>query len=108
MCRRPLQHPPTPSAPVIPLRFNAAYLDNPAPVYPPILRRTGEEGRVVLRVFVSAPGTASEVQIFRLSSSALFDEAALSAVRKWRFVPAKRGDSAIVEWVHVPIDFKLN
>lgn len=102
--------PPAPPAPppVTPPRFNAAYLNNPAPVYPPILRRAGEEGRVVLRVLVTAEGTAGEVQVLRPSSSALFDEAALSAVRKWRFVPAKRGDTAIAEWVQVPIDFKLN
>ncbi|WP_151636400.1 energy transducer TonB [Noviherbaspirillum aerium] len=99
--------PPAP-APVTPPRFNAAYLNNPAPVYPPILRRAGEEGRVVLRVFVTAEGIAGEVQVLRPSSSALFDEAALSAVRKWRFVPAKRGDTAVAEWVQVPIDFKLN
>jgi protein TonB len=102
--------PPAPPAPppVTPPRFNAAYLNNPAPVYPPILRRAGEESKVVLRVLVTAEGTAGEVQVLRPGSSALFDEAALAAVRKWRFVPAKRGDTPVAEWVQVPIDFKLN
>ncbi|RJF98419.1 energy transducer TonB [Noviherbaspirillum saxi] len=99
---------PAQPAPVTPPRFNAAYLNNPAPVYPAMLRRAGEEGKVVLRVFVTAEGNAGEVQVFRPSSSPLFDEAALAAVRRWRFVPARRGDTAISEWVQVPIDFKLN
>lgn len=106
-----LPAPPAPSAPptsVTPPRFNAAYLNNPAPVYPPLLRRAGEEGKVVLRVFVTAEGNAGEVQVLRPSSSPLFDEAALNAVRKWRFVPARRGDAPVAEWVQVPINFKLN
>ncbi|MFC7514239.1 TonB family protein [Herbaspirillum sp. GCM10030257] len=94
--------------PITPPRFNAAYLNNPAPTYPPMLRRAGEEGRVVLRVFVTAEGTAGEVHVLRPSSSPLFDEAALAAVRKYRFVPARRGDTAVAEWVQVPIEFKLN
>ena len=44
--------------PVVPPSFNAAYLDNPAPVYPPLARRSGEQGRVVLRVHVTASGAA--------------------------------------------------
>lgn len=100
--------PPAPPAPLVPPRFNAAYLNNPPPVYPPLLRRAGEEGRVVLRIFVTAEGTAGEVRVLTPSSSKLFDEAAMAAVRKWRFVPARRGDAAVAEWVQVPIDFKLN
>lgn len=100
--------PPAPPASLVPPRFNAAYLNNPPPIYPPLLRRAGEEGRVVLRVFVTAEGTAGEVRVLTPSSSTLFDEAAMAAVRKWRFVPARRGDAAVAEWVQVPIDFKLN
>lgn len=100
--------PAAPPAPVTPPRFNAAYLNNPAPVYPPMLRRTGEEGKVVLRVFVTAEGAAGNVQVLHSSGSPLFDEAALTAVRKWRFVPARRGDTPIAEWVQVPIEFRLN
>lgn len=100
--------PAAPPAPLVPPRFNAAYLNNPAPVYPPLLRRAGEEGRVVLRVFVTPEGTAGEVRVLTPSSSNLFDEAAMAAVRKWRFVPARRGDTPVAEWVQVPIDFKLN
>ncbi len=100
--------PPAPPAPLTPPSFSAAYLNNPAPAYPPLLRRAGEQGRVLLRVFVSADGKAAEVRVLKSSGFALFDEAAADAVRKWRFVPARRGEEAVAEWVQVPIDFKLN
>lgn len=62
----------------------------------------------MLRVLVTAEGAASEVRVLNPSSSPLFDEAAVAAVRKWRFVPARRGDTPVAEWVQVPIEFKLN
>lgn len=99
---------PVVTAPLTPPRFNAAYLNNPPPVYPTMLRRAGEEGRVVLRVLVMPDGLPGEVRVLNPSSSPQFDEAALAAVRKWRFVPARRGDTSVAEWVQVPIEFKLN
>ena len=99
---------PTALAPLIPPRFNAAYLKNPAPVYPVMLRRAGEEGKVVLRVFVTADGTAGDIQVLHPASFPEFNEAAVAAVRKWRFVPARRGETPVAEWVQVPIEFKLN
>ncbi|MDO9141175.1 MAG: energy transducer TonB [Methylobacter sp.] len=43
--------------------FNAAYLNNPTPNYPSISRRLGEQGLVLLRVQVTADGTASSVEL---------------------------------------------
>jgi protein TonB len=83
-------------------------LNNPPPAYPPLMRRAGEEGRVLLRVLVTAEGTASEIRVIGPSGSPLFDEAAVAAVRQWRFVPARRGETAVAEWAQVPIVFKLN
>jgi protein TonB len=37
----------------------------------------------------------------------VLDEAALAAVKRWSFVPAKQGEIAQVGWVSVPIDFTL-
>lgn len=89
-------------------QFNAAYLNNPAPAYPASARRMGETGRVLLRVYVTAGGLAGEVQIQRSSGVEDLDDAALEAVRRWKFVPAKQGDTAIAAWVNVPINFTLN
>lgn len=95
-------------APLVPPRFDAAYLDNPAPSYPALARRLREEGRVLLRVFVTAEGRAGSVEVAKSSGHARLDEAALEAVRRWRFVPAKRGDEPVAASVFVPIAFSLD
>jgi protein TonB len=88
--------------------FNAAYLNNPKPVYPPAARFRGYQGTTELRVQVGADGLASQVLISRSSGHADLDEAARDVVKKrWRFVPAKQGDRAIVGWVIVPLEFSL-
>jgi protein TonB len=94
-------------APVVPPVFNANYLNNPAPAYPALPRRQGHQGKVVLRVFVSSAGAADQVQIRNSSGYDLLDQAALNAVRRWRFVPARQGDQPIAAWVLVPITFTL-
>jgi len=95
------------SAPVVAPRFDAAYLDNPAPAYPPLSRRAREEGKVTLRVLVSAAGLAARVEIAHSSGSERLDRAAYAAVGRWRFVAARQGEQAIEAWVNVPIIFKL-
>lgn len=104
--------PPAPPAPPLPPtvtqpRFDADYLSNPAPAYPPLSRRMGEEGKVVLRVHVESDGRPSQIEIRTSSGSPRLDQAALEAVVRWRFVPAKRGDEAVAAWVLVPITFNL-
>ena len=88
--------------------FNAAYLHNPAPVYPPSSRRLGEEGRVLLNVKVSAAGQPITVDLEKSSNFERLDEAARHAVARWRFVPAKRGEEAVEGSVIVPIVFRLD
>lgn len=101
--------PPAPPAsePATQARFDADYLKNPAPPYPPLSRRMGEEGKVVLRVSVTPQGTADSVEIRTSSGSQRLDEAAQKTVRNWKFIPAKRGETAVQSWVLVPIIFKL-
>jgi protein TonB len=101
--------PPAPPAPVatVGARFDADYLHNPKPVYPSASRRLGEQGRVLLRVFVSADGQAERVEIRTSSGFPRLDQAAEDAVARWRFVPARRGDQAVAAWVQVPITFQL-
>jgi periplasmic protein TonB len=98
---------PPPPAVVTPPIFAADYLDNPAPVYPALARRAGEQGRVVLRVLVNASGNAGEVEIRTSSGHRRLDESARDTVRRWRFVPAKRGDEPVSAWVLIPISFRL-
>ncbi|WP_049098248.1 energy transducer TonB, partial [Burkholderia cepacia] len=103
---------PAPAAPAAPVREtapigDAAYLRNPAPDYPAFAQDQGWEGRVVLRVHVLANGTPDAVDVRTSSGRRMLDNAAVAAVKRWTFVPAKRGDEAVDGWVNVPIDFKL-
>ena len=93
--------------PVSQARFDADYLKNPAPPYPPLSRRMAEEGKVILRVSVSANGTADSVDIKTSSGSTRLDDSAVNTVKRWKFIAAKRGDTAVQSWVLVPIIFKL-
>ncbi len=90
-----------------PARFDADYLKNPAPPYPPLSRKMREEGKVILRVLVTPGGSAGSVEIKTSSGSQRLDESALRTVRNWKFIPAKRGDTPVESRVLVPIIFKL-
>lgn len=104
----PVVVPPSAPEPVAELpRYNAAYLSNPPPAYPMLARRRGIEGTVVVRAEVAASGECLRVELKKTSGAGMLDNAALDAVRGWRFVPAKRGSQAVVAWVEVPITFKL-
>ncbi len=94
-------------AETVPARFDAAYLNNPAPAYPPLARRMREEGKVLLRVFVTADGAAGKISVSTSSGSSRLDTAAENAVARWRFVPAKQDGRSVEAWVVVPIVFKL-
>lgn len=97
--------PPSPA--IVPPVFAAAYLENPAPVYPALSRRMGESGRVLLRVRVTASGRAETVEVHASSGSSRLDAAAHAAVMRWRFEPARRGTEAVADWVLIPISFRL-
>ena len=105
----PITAPPAPPSPlpVVAARFDADYLHNPKPIYPAIARRNGEEGKVLLKVRVSAEGSALEVEVKQSSGFPRLDAAARDAVLRWRFVPARRGDEAVETAVVVPINFSL-
>lgn len=99
--------PKPPPAPVVEPRFDAAYLNNPPPAYPPVSRRLGEQGRVLLRVHVDEQGSPTTVTLRASSGHDRLDTVALETVRRWKFVPAKRGEEAVGAWVIVPIVFNL-
>ena len=98
--------PPAPVPVTLP-RFDADYLNNPPPAYPPISRRMREEGKVVLRVHVNIRGLPDDVQVRTSSGSDRLDGAAQDVVRRWKFVPARRGETPVDAWVLVPISFTL-
>ncbi|WP_144734140.1 energy transducer TonB [Extensimonas perlucida] len=86
---------------------NAAYLNNPKPPYPAISKRMGEQGKVVLRVLISAEGLPQKVEISQSSGYDRLDRQAQEAVQHWRFVPGKRNGVPEAMWTLVPIQFVL-
>jgi protein TonB len=108
----PVAAPPAPVAPPAPPRIelpssDADYLQNPKPPYPALSKRMGEQGQVILRVTVAADGSLLAAAVARSSGYPRLDEAALAAVRKWRFVPGKRNGMAATMDHDVPINFVL-
>jgi protein TonB len=108
----PSPPPEAPAAPaaivaVAPPRFDADYLQNPVPVYPPLSRRNGEQGKVLLHVLVEADGHAQKVELSKSSGFERLDNAALDTVARWRFVPARQGERPVAGWVLIPISFVL-
>lgn len=91
-----------------PPHYNVAYLNNPKPDYPAAARRLRLQGEVIVRAMVDPAGRAGDLKIQRSSGTGLLDEAALRAVRDYRFVPARRGSEAVTHWVDVPFTFRLS
>lgn len=81
--------------------------NNPAPRYPLDALRNGIEGRVVLRVLVGSDGTVRRVKINQSSGSDSLDAAALSAVERWRFNPARLSGQKVEHEVLVPVKFTI-
>ncbi len=103
---------PTVSAPPAPPKLelpstDADYLNNPRPVYPPLSKRLGEQGKVVVRVYIEANGSASQAEIRTSSGYDRLDQAALQSTLRWRYVPGKRNGVAEAMWFNVPINFVL-
>jgi TonB family protein len=80
---------------------------NPPPDYPITLRQRGIEGTVWLRVHVDRSGLPEQIILFKTSGYRLFDEAALRAVARWRFRPARSNGQYFASWVEFPVRFIL-
>jgi protein TonB len=98
---------PKPEPVYIAPSVGANYLHNPAPEYPQMARRRGEQGRVLIKVLVTSQGDASNVTLEKSSGSNHLDEAAIKAVKNWKFVPARSNNEAVSGYVTVPINFSL-
>lgn len=105
----PAQAVPSPveTGPVIPPRPLREGAGNRPPIYPDRARQDGEQGRVILRVAVSAEGRSEAVAILRSSGFSDLDQSAAEAVRAWRFIPASRGGRSIAGVAEVPVSFTL-
>ena len=98
-----IRAPASTSQPFVP----AAYRETPLPSYPSAAREQGLEGVVVLGVLVGVNGRAVEVAVRSSSGARALDDAAVAAVTRWRFSPAREGRKAVESWVEVPLKFAL-
>ena len=85
-----------------------AGLNNPAPRYPFEARIRGWQGTVLVQALVAPSGKVASLQVSRSSGYPLLDGAALAALRKWQFIPARKAGRMVASQVEIPITFKLD
>lgn len=104
--------PPAPAAPPAPPALvqpssSASHLNNPAPAYPAVSRRLGEQGTVMLRVLIGVDGLPQKVEVRQSSGFERLDRQAVDTVMRWRFVPGTRAGMPEAMWYQQPIKFVL-
>ena len=77
------------------------------PTYPAAPRRLGIQGTTLLRVHILADGRIGDVLVESSAGHADLDQAAVEAIRGWRFEPARRGTEPVAMWVLLPVEFRL-
>lgn len=113
----PTQEPPAPVKPEVqegqlvdlaPDVVKPVIVSRVNPSYPPVAAAKKAEGTVLLSVLVSETGQVAEVKILRgAGGSTGLNEAAVSAVKKWKFQPAVKDGKRVKVWVTYPIVFKI-
>ncbi len=79
------------------------------PVYPPGAQSQGIEGLVVIRYDVNVAGMVENARVVRSDPAGLFDDAALAAVRSWRFnAPIMAGEAQPALNRESSVQFRLN
>jgi periplasmic protein TonB len=77
-----------------------------APIYPPIAVAAKRQGKVILEAVISESGNVRAVKV--LSSVHLLDQAAIDAVRQWRFTPTRLNGEPVPVIMSVTVFFRLN
>ena len=103
---QPTPAPPAPPTVVLP-SSDADYLQNPKPIYPSSSKRRGEQGLVIHSVLIGADGLPVSAKLVKSSGFDALDQAALTAVMRWRYVPGKRNGVATTMSFNVPINWVL-
>ena len=102
--------PPPPEGPrvkFIPYDDPPQPLSQIAPLYPEIAQEAGIEGTVVVQVFIDKKGRVQDTVILKGIPNTGLDEAAIKAIRKTRFRPAKQRERPVGVWISIPVNFRL-
>ena len=102
--------PPPPSGPkvvFIPYDDPPVAMSPIRPKYPEIAQEAGIEGVVVVQAFIDEKGRVKETLILKGVPNTGLDEAAMEAIRKTRFRPAKQRERSVGVWISIPVNFRL-
>ncbi len=78
------------------------------PQYPVNARRRNLQGKVVVRIVVDTTGTPRQCAIHASAPAGVFDQAALAAARKTRFIPGKLQGHPVNTVILLPYYFALH
>ena len=76
-----------------------------APIYPEIARLSRLEGKVTMEAILDAAGRVESVRV--LSATPLFEDAALRAVRQWRYRPTELNGIPVPVLMTITVVFSL-
>ena len=76
-------------------------------IYPEIAQEAGIEGTVVIQAFVDKKGKVTDTVVLKGIPNTGLDEAAMTAIAKTRFKPAKQRDRPVGVWISIPVNFRL-
>ncbi|ART81006.1 hypothetical protein CBP12_13270 [Oceanisphaera avium] len=86
-----------------------SFKSKPAPIaYPIQARRRGQEGTVVVEVWLDEQGRQIKRVVAKSSGVSALDNTALKGIAKYRFSAYVENGRAIAHRVHIPIRFKLD
>ena len=104
---RPLKPTPDRRAPSPAVESPPSQVKNPPPDYPRRARRRGQQGSVLIEFDILEDGRISNPRIAESSGIPSLDEAALRAIRAWKFLPATRGGRPVKATQKIRFTFKL-
>ena len=67
----------------------------------------GIEGTTLLKIRIQEDGAVGDVVVSKSAGHASLDQAAVDAIRRWRFEPARRDGRPVQVWASLPIRFRL-
>lgn len=85
----------------------AVPLETPSPVYPDPARRAQVQGVVIAEIKIDTQGRVESARAAQSSGSALLDDAAVAAVKSWRYKPATLGGKPVSSLRRVRFVFRL-
>lgn len=90
----PYDEPPTPTTPI-------------RPRYPNLAQEAGIEGQVLVQCFIDEKGRVTETIVIKGIPKTGLNEAAVLAIERTRFNPARQRNKPVGVWITIPINFKL-